>query len=135
MLFLDEEEVDVVVVVIVNVVLTATEVEVEAVWSMEVLKLVGGVGDEADLKRPPTEEAEDFRLEEALLLAEFVLKRRIITMDCSLRVPFWCFELLEKKVTKSENQQLFRLKDVVFVILFNIGENAKIKFEKLKKMA
>lgn len=74
-------------VVVVEVVLTlVTAAEVEAELSMEVLKLVGGVGDEADLKRPPTEEADDFRLEEALLLAELVLKRRIITMDCSLTV-------------------------------------------------
>ncbi len=62
-----------------EVVAVVEEVEAAAaVPSIEVLKLVGGVGDEADLKRPPIDEAEDLRLEEALLLAELVLKRRII---------------------------------------------------------
>lgn len=71
---MDEELVVVVAVVEVEV---EEEEEVEALPSMEVLKLVGGVGEEADLKRP-TEEADDLRLEEALLLAELVLKRRMI---------------------------------------------------------
>ncbi|KAH9398682.1 hypothetical protein TYRP_018490 [Tyrophagus putrescentiae] len=76
----EEEEVVEEVVVEEEVVVAVVE-EVEAaaaVPSIEVLKLVGGVGDEADLKRPPIDEAEDLRLEEALLLAELVLKRRII---------------------------------------------------------
>lgn len=48
------------------------------------LKLQGGVGEEADLKRPETEE--DFRLDEVLLLAELVLKRLIITIDYEAHV-------------------------------------------------
>lgn len=64
---------------VVEVVVAATEV---VVTSIEVLKLVlGGVGDEADLKRPDNDDG--LRLDElalvVLLLAEWVLKRLILS--------------------------------------------------------